>query len=231
MADLPISFSKPMVQALLAGRKTQTRREHPPEPRFEPTGCNPAGLEDRTRWWDYWAMDRSETHRFKLPYAVGDRLYVREHWRIETTAYDCFPPREIPPGQPLLYEADAEWGVNKTTGRFRQAMHMPRWASRLTNIVTEVRVQRLQDITEEDAIAEGVEPLHTGYFPYGITTFLTTFVGDREVPAQCCRTAKHSYEMLWNSLHGPGAWEANPWVAAYSFTVQRGNIDTQGDPQ
>ena len=224
MADKPIIFSAPMVNALLAGRKTQTRREHPPEPRFEPTGCNPAGLEDRTRWWDYWAMDRSETHRFKLPYAVGDRLWVREAFSYETLDVDrngFMPP---------WYWADG----NPMSGDFtrpKSPIHMPRWASRLTLTVTDVRVQRLHDISEEDAIAEGVEPLHTGYFPYGITTFLTTFVGDREVPAQCCRTAKHSYEMLWNSLHGPDAWDANPWVAAYSFTVQRGNIDTQGGPQ
>lgn len=70
--------------------------------------------------------------------------------------------------------------------------------------------------------------MHTGFFPYGITTFLTTFVGDREVPAQCCRTARHSYEMLWNSLHGPDAWDANPWVVALTFNVKRGNIDQIG---
>lgn len=223
MADLPISFSKPMVQALLAGRKTQTRRLMPHQEALEVAYLP---IISGVSIFNY----AGEELISRPPIKRGDRLYVREHWRAEAV-YDETPPRDIEPDAcNVFFEADGKWSdldqMNRV-GRFRQAMHMPRWASRLTNIVTEVRVQRLQDITEEDAIAEGVEPLHTGYFPYGITTFLTTFVGDREVPAQCCRTAKHSYEMLWNSLHGPNAWDANPWVAAYSFAVQHGNIDTQ----
>ncbi len=246
MADKPIIFSAPMVNALLAGRKTQTRRiienvpDAPPSrcaprntPRHpapyldayceeRPTPTNPRGMGRNWHWWQI--DDRPGPVVFRLRYAPGDRLWVREAFSYETLDVDrngFMPP---------WYWADG----NPMSGDFtrpKSPIHMPRWASRLTLTVTDVRVQRLHDISEEDAIAEGVEPLHTGYFPYGITTFLTTFVGDREVPAQCCRTAKHSYEMLWNSLHGPGAWEANPWVAAYSFTVQRGNIDTQGGPQ
>ena len=224
MADKPIIFSAPMVRALMDWRKTQTRRVLKPQPKVLKNGIwyRPYPVL-RPLQWEYLHGDRIAGFA-DTRYAPGDRLWVREAFSYETLDVDrsgFMPP---------WYWADG----NPMSGDFtrpKSPIHMPRWASRLTLTVTDVRVQRLHDISEEDAIAEGVEPLHTGYFPYGITTFLTTFVGDREVPAQCCRTAKHSYEMLWNSLHGPDAWDANPWVAAYSFTVQRGNIDTQGDPQ
>ena len=224
MADKPIIFSAPMVRALMDWRKTQTRRVLKPQPKVLKNGIwyRPYPVL-RPLQWAYLHGDRIAGFA-DTRYAPGDRLWVREAFSYETLDVDrngFMPP---------WYWADG----NPMSGDFtrpKSPIHMPRWASRLTLTVTDVRVQRLHDISEEDAIAEGVEPLHTGYFPYGITTFLTTFVGDREVPAQCCRTAKHSYEMLWNSLHGPDAWDANPWVAAYSFTVQRGNIDTQGDPQ
>jgi len=105
-------------------------------------------------------------------------------------------------------------------------MHMPRWASRITLIVTDVRLQRLQDTSEADAIAEGVERLHHGWFPYGISTFMTTVVEGREVPAQCCRTAKQSYSLIWNVINGAGSREANPWVIAYiSYRAIPKNID------
>jgi hypothetical protein len=84
---------------------------------------------------------------------------------------------------------------------------MPRWASRLTLIVTDVRVQRLQDISEEDARAEGIFTPEIGYVNLG-----------KKAPVI-------QYAMLWNSLHGPDAWDANPWVSAITFTVHHGNID------
>ena len=95
----------------------------------------------------------------------------------------------------------------------RPSIHMPRWASRLTLTVTEVGVQRLQDISEADAVAEGCECDVDGWRDY---LFPST---------QCCGTARESYRTLWNSLHGPDAWDLNPWVAAYTFTVHRCNID------
>lgn len=200
MADLPIIFSGPMVRALLDERKTQTRRSHPPEPRFAPDGCTQPDLGGRPCWWDYWASDRAETHRFKLPYAVGDRLYVREAvtwvsawgWRYRADNDD-------------LTEKRATGEVYKLT----PSIHMPRAASRLTLTVTDVRVQRLQDISEADAVAEGCR----GYISPD---------GEDGVSPQ------EEYRALWNSLNGPGAWEANPWVAAYTFTVARGNIDQIG---
>ncbi|TVR07398.1 MAG: hypothetical protein EA385_12925 [Salinarimonadaceae bacterium] len=91
---------------------------------------------------------------------------------------------------------------------------MPRWASRITLLVTDVRVQRLQEISEEDAIAEGVEP-------FGRPGVAFVKLAD----AQTYSTPRGCFAALWNSINGTGAWEANPWVAAYSFDVIRQNVD------
>ena len=88
---------------------------------------------------------------------------------------------------------------------------MPRWASRLTLTVTDVRVQRLQDISEADAVAEGCDAVLA-------LTIKRPNGAHPGNPREC-------YCDLWNSLHGHGAWDANPWVVAVTFTVQRGNID------
>jgi len=227
MADKPIPFSAPMVRALLDGRKTQTRRVLCP-------ACDepPAYV----AFGQVTALDENDTpYRWPRTYAVGDQLYVREAWRADAV-WDACMPSEFNGSDATQYEADGSiytrlWGDPFAPGRYRHARFMPRWASRMTLIVTDVRVQRLQDIAEEDARAEGVEPLHQGYFPYGITTFATTFVGDREVPAQYCATARESFERLWNSLHGPEAWDANPWVVALTFTAHRQNIDQMKEPR
>ena len=92
---------------------------------------------------------------------------------------------------------------------WRPSIHMPRWASRITLHITDVRVQRLQDISGYDAVAEGVcefgvePPLH-----------------------EDLEEARGHFRDLWNSLYGRDAWDANPWVCALTFTVQRGNIDS-----
>lgn len=222
MTDHPIIFSAPMVRALLDGRKTQTRRLISTKGQANLFNGN---------WTDEYVLhhENDEWRARHVQFAPGDRLYVREAFRGDK-GYDACPPSGWS-HWPVHYEADGIPDLREgmgADGRMRPSIHMPRWASRLTLTVTNVRVQRLQEISEADAVAEGVEPLHTGYFPYGLRTFMTTVVDGREVPAQCCRTASHSFQMLWNSLHGPDAWAANPWVVALSFTVQQGNIDQIG---
>lgn len=196
MADRPILFSGPMVRALLAGTKTQTRR-------FltawtdEPPAYAGAG--------SVVALDENEReYRWPRTHAVGDRLYVREHWRTGGQ-HDHIAPRDLPQewAEPIGYIADEAPNTISRTGRFRQGMHMPRWASRLTLTVSVVRVERLQDCSEADARAEGTPP----YQP----------------PAD--QPAVEKYRAIWEAINGPGSWEANPWVAAYTFTVEHGNID------
>lgn len=103
-------------------------------------------------------------------------------------------------------------------------MFMPRWASRITLIVTDVRVERLQNISEADAIAEGVDTERCCGVP---SDSCGTHLGG------CCGQPEavepvEAYSDLWDEINGPGAWDANPWVAAYTFTVHHQNIDQIG---
>lgn len=224
----PIPFSGPMVRALLDGRKTQTRRVvklrgHRTLSEFGPSDTNGYHWHFRDsekRWHDY----RHDDLLKRLPYQSGDRLWVREAWRT-ADAYDDLPPRDLSGESTVWYESDGKiqaWGWTETgqSGRYRHARFMPRWASRLTLTVTDVRVQRLQDISEGDAIAEGIEP-YSGIDPdcCGYLNYLNNSEdGWWLAPIQSFRT-------LWNSINGPEAWDADPWVDAYTFTVHRCNID------
>lgn len=194
MSDHPIIFSAPMVRALLDGRKTMTRRLawHEPTPKVAHTGRSPKRarpLSLATTW-----------QRVKR----GDRLWVREAWRIEgagarVSAEACRPHRAS--GRAIEYRAD---GYEPDQHRERSPIHMPRWASRLTLAVNAVKVERLRHITTADARAEGFAPLPDG--------------GDEW----------HAFLDYWNKLHGDGATDANPEVVALTFTVQRANIDAEG---
>ena len=240
MADRPIIFSAPMVRALLDGRKIQTRRvirdEVPAAPAFDnvvhkprhaapyldaycgerKTPANPRGMGP---WWCWWTRDDRCGAQFQVGYVPGDRLWVREAHSLRVT------PEAATDGiGRVWFRADPEWGDEV---RWRSPIHMPRWASRLTLNVTDVRVQRLQGISEDDAIAEGLEvapqcaiDLHNGGFTPGYFVDLADVgrVGGTVQPTRV-------YRMLWNSLHGPHAWSANPWVVALTFTVEQRNID------
>jgi hypothetical protein len=224
MNDRLIIFSAPMVHALLDGRKSQTRRMLKPQP-YSPQSvayvdlgasmwmsCEPSPITGGTRQMDPWR---------KLPYSIGDRLYVREAWRTETR-FDDRKPSAVPPGEWIWFEAQDDVPFEPTTaGRLRSSIHMPRWASRLTLTVTEVRVQRLQDISEADAVAEGIERLVGSNGPNHFTREIYgKWSGSMNAP-----TAQEVYADLWNRLHGPDAWDANPWVVAVSFTTEQRNID------
>ena len=222
MADKPIIFSAPMVRALIEGRKTQTRRVLKPQPKVLKNGIwyRPYPVL-RPLQWAYLHGDRIAGFA-DTRYAPGDRLWVREAF-IGPYAYEVneYPPRDWG-NKPIWFPADGPVPDN-FAGQFwhraRPSIHMPRWASRLTLTVTDVRVQRLQEISAADSIAEGVQ--------CGTCEFMNTSACN----GRGCFASIAAFQALWNSLHGPGAWDANPWVAAYTFTVRHGNIDTQGDLQ
>ncbi len=217
MTDRPIIFSAPMVRALLDGRKTQTRRV---------LGNSGPGrgrsniFSAQIGWSDSYVLDPGNANwrERDTPYAPGDRLWVREAFSYESLDVDrngFMPP---------WYWADG----NPESGDFtrpKPSIHMPRWASRLTLLVTDVRVQRLQEISDDDARAEGIEPLKSGRGYYDPTV---SHDQSRSIVrfGQYCSLATHAFSALWDSIHGPDAWDANPWVAAISFTVHRCNIDT-----
>jgi hypothetical protein len=163
-----------------------------------------------------------EGNPYLCPYGKpGDRLWVRETWAVHE-CYDILPPCEVPPidnddprgstKQRLWYAADSMTARNSRgdlhyQGKTRVSIHMPRWASRITLEITDVRVQRLQDISEEDAKAEGAEPVmyDTGGFePWGASC--------PEVPCYV-----EGFAGIWSHINGPDSWSANPWVWAISF--------------
>jgi hypothetical protein len=205
MTDRPILFSGPMVRALLAGTKTQTRRLLKPQPKVLKNGSWYRPFPQDLANWQY-ALGGIIYAYARVRTVEGDRLYVREHWRSRADL-DNIPPREMMSGVAVWYEADGQGPATDLhmPGKHRQAMHMPRWASRLTLTVTDVRVERLQDISEEDAIAEGVAPFND--------------------EAGLYFSARDAYWTLWDQINGAGSWDANPWVVAYSFSVERQNID------
>lgn len=218
MADRGITFSAAMVRALLNGRKAQTRRLLPVETSdkgwMHLKGNGGGVLCDSD-------ADMMRSGPDYVRHQPGDRLYVREHWKT-TPAYDDLAPRDMGGEEPLRYLADGatfNWHSDNGVldGRHRQAMHMPRWASRLTLLVTDVRVQRLQDMSETDATAEGI------YQPGGESF---GWAHDAAEPDWWIDPV-FAFRKLWDSLHtSPGTrWDDNPWIYAVSFDVRRGNID------
>lgn len=159
MKTKPILFSTPMIHALLEGRKTQTRRIVKPAPQIQ--RCPIDGVLE-------FAIPQKDgtTRRLGLknyaelcPYGrPGDLLYVRETWRTYKTL-DHLRPSQIRSGAGIEYTAGGTNVRGEETllgmGKTRTSIHMPRWASRLTLRITDVRVQRLQEISEEDVLAEG----------------------------------------------------------------------------
>lgn len=195
MKERPILFSGPMVSAILAGQKTQTRRSA----RYVDTVDE--GVPFRS-------THLATRERLPCPYgAPGDHLWVRETWGL-TTHYDTRAPSSIFTCERktmVRYRADdVHEGALLSWGRWRPSLYMPRWASRITLEVTGVRVERLQDISEEDARAEGV-------FAAGFGTWL------KEAERQS-GDGRYMFRSLWDSINGERApWSSNPWVWAVSF--------------
>lgn len=239
MADRPILFSAPMVRALLDGRKTQTRRivkDVPPQPApnchpshtpqhpapyldsycGQPkTAANPRGMSTEWMWWQ--VDDRQSGQSFKVKYKPGDTLWVREAYSGPYYFTDI-APRHWKPSVPIWYWADGNPDDGDWT-KPKPGIHMPRWASRLTLTVTDVRVQRLQDISKDDAVAEGLIKLPaTGRWVINR--------GDQYLGAASF-DPRSTYAQLWDEINGAGAWDANPWIAAYTFTVAHRNIDAE----
>lgn len=226
MKDIPIIFSAPMVLALLSNRKTQTRRLAWGACRYckdapmkgEPHKCPTCGGRKETA---------SPWQRVK----PGDRLWVRENWShdaldLETcrTAFEDMLPGGNSYG-PYYFVGE----VSPRTLRWRPSIHMPRWASRLTLTVTSTKVERLQDISDADAIAEGiVEDNGSGpdifYLPG------SHLISGVNAPKGKLHIGQHPsarlvYRDLVNNLHGGDLWAGNPEVVALSFTVHKTNID------
>ncbi len=176
-----------MVRSVRNGSKTQTRRVA-----------------------KFWRPGDSHAVNF-CPYGIpGDRLWVRESWRV-SSAHDYLPPSKLPKALTTEYLAD---NPGMLDGKTRASIHMPRWASRITLEVTGVKVQRLQDISEADAQAEGIAELPPQAGQPG-----AWWSADPAQPALHGRTAVDAFRVLWESIYGQGSWSDNPLVWAISFQL------------
>lgn len=211
MKERPILFSGEMVRAVLDGHKTQTRRtvkDVPGSYCFAHISTDLGYESSRAFAWAGFRYeglpDNASALYWKCPYGQpGDRLWVREAWATDASLNDKAPSQFSK--WPVIYVADNKVNMcgalhGNTGGKIRQSIFMPRWASRITLEITSVRVERLQEISEADAQAEGVKPIH---FPHGGSTLHPHF---------------HGFKTLWGSINGKRApWQSNPWVWVVEF--------------
>lgn len=188
MKESPIPFNEPMVRASQSGLKTQTRRV------VKAVRQNNTLLIGKYSKTIMHVLDE----RLPCPYGQpGDRLWVREAWRVHKDA-DHLPPRDLPRALTIRYEADHMRDAE--CGKYRPPMFMPRWACRLVLEIRSVRVERLQDISEADCIAEGCPGGHGAIigYPYHATPF-------------------EHFRWVWEQCYGKESWDANPfvWVLEY----------------
>lgn len=192
-----------MVRAILEGRKTQTRRVV----KYPYSWLKPYADGDKSKAFelfhsecepgDFWNGNEGADNAHwqcgdeRLPqnYQPGDHLWVRETWKVSSNC-DELSPNQISPAEDVRYFAD---GDTDLSGRNRTAIFMPRWASRITLEITSVCVERLQDISDSDALAEGV-----------------TRRTEEDTPFR-------AYRDLWTEINGHGSWEQNPYVWVIEF--------------
>lgn len=207
MTHRPILFSAPMIQAILAGKKSQTRRIM----KSQPYTLRTEGFGYPTKHGGFVSL-QSEHCLNECPYGnPGDRLWVRETWT------GTWHPAVGASGEQmhLVYAADGsehlvnapeDYVLPKAAAKpsnFVTPLFMPRWASRITLEITEVRVQRLQEISEDDCKAEGVKLLKTNC--------------DGECGSTPCGITRQPFIQLWESINGADSWTENPFVWAVSF--------------
>jgi hypothetical protein len=192
----PVSFTAENAQKCFDGLKTQTRRLLRPQPS--------ANYRDGIPFTMLWDEDEQQHWRrdIKPSFAVGDIFYIREPWRTDM-AHDKIKPTDLPGGAPILFDCALDPKGYLNPGKLRPAMFLQRRFARPARYqVTEVRCERVNEISEKDAEAEGIEWRQYGIYPKRSTTI--------------CR---NGFEKLWNSINTkPGTrFEDNPWVWAYTF--------------
>ena len=244
MNEKPILFNSEMVRAILDGRKTQTRRVVKPQPNH----LSPVTPHLRPNGEYTWVLAETgmgsgvTTDGFKCPYGrVGDCLWVRETWSITTNINRLSPwpnrPHKLddPPNKnsAVIYRADGKWQWTDEDGGmtdrsyWRPSIHMPRWASRITLEITDVRVERLQDISDGDAAREGVPPNWcgplNGWSPeeHRYLDIKHIDLDDDIDEAPYFLTAREAFVSLWDSFNAKRgySWGSNPWVWVYEFKV------------
>ncbi|CUZ08633.1 Uncharacterised protein [Serratia marcescens] len=230
MKERPVIFNGEMVRAILDGRKTQTRRVIA---NVSLDNCIPLQKPTKTK-------DGIYTHVMDAPGnglcpfgQIGDRLWVRETFAILGNEDGCpidWDGNLIKGDEKhaaRIYKASCWqepgnyglWSIpdrdTQYEGAWRPSIHMPRWASRITLEITAVRVERLNDISEEDAKAEGVRALENN-FGNG-PAYCDYLLPNLDDAAEWYNRASDSFKSLWKSIYGAESWRANPWVWVIEF--------------
>jgi hypothetical protein len=227
MTERPILFNGEMVRAILAGTKTQTRRPLRPQPDVEFFGddlrwlSGPGHSGDGWYYADYDYPDEG-SHFARCPYGQpGGRLWVRETW----APVDFLFGSELEEPVRVAYGADRQvldhgayraemdtYALNWGRVKWRPSIHMPKWASRITLEVTAVRVERVQNISADDAVAEGVDPA-----PHECRCEPCSLAHVRCPASQSGILME--FRPLWDSVYAKRGfgWEANPWVWCVEF--------------
>ncbi len=210
--EKPILFSGPMVKAILEGRKTQTRRVVKDVSEY---ACLTGDCDHSKQ------VECDAFMSLLSPYGIFcDKLWVKETWRPVDHDFAMEKRKECPGAWLVQYRSDnanvwgcpdyddrkklaKKFGTANTAGgcdsKWRPSIFMPRWASRITLEITGVRVERVQEISESDAKAEGVEASKAVEMKNGDPCYSTP------------------YQILWNQINGTGSWESNPWVWVIEF--------------
>ena len=205
----PILFSTEMVQAILEGRKTQTRRIIKPQPK---EGIITTAFDFKKGFYASKIKieenpDRFEiTKLFKPKYQTGDILWVRETWQ---TAWNFYKK-----SCETIYKADGGYWIDDDgIMKWKPSIYMPKEAARIFLEVSNVRVERLKDISEEDAIEEGIEIIH--YAENILPVFRNYLLKEKKGTLN----PRLSFRTLWEKINGEDSWDANPWVWVYEFKV------------
>lgn len=218
--ERPIIFSGPMVRAILSGRKSQTRRIIKPQPSENCTGFSPAISGEH--WIEqlpvkvpagmlhprHGAVDTTISgNSLRCPYApVGARIWVREAYLVRGAG-------KIPVYKADLSAVDAA-GFGAMYGGWKRSMYMPRWASRIMLEIIKIRVERVQELRETDAVAEGIEP-DGPVNRDDLTSCWRNY--DPHETAAYWNSPRDSFHSLWSAINGADSWNANPWVWVLEF--------------
>jgi len=198
MKEIPILMSTPMVQAILEGRKSQTRRIVKPQPKKQLYPCGTG-----KKYWTENPNDLKAKYFHHNYGEIGSILWVRETWNTLTAYYEK-PDYSVMVVRDFVYKAD-----DNRFDKWKPSIFMPKEACRIRLLVEDVRVERLQDITEEDAKAEGY--LYSDWHRINEDAAGIALYSIPDKPI-CW------YAELWRSINGKDSWDKNPWVWVITFT-------------
>jgi hypothetical protein len=227
MKEIPILYSTPMIQAKLAGRKTQTRRlvKYPIADRPAGYAYAQVAIVDGSAHFTWKDFPEHKGVFIKCPYGQpGDLLWARETWTLLDTTRTVIYTRSkgFSEKPKVMYRADGDVKGFK----WKPSIHMPKFAARIWDRVVSIRVERLQDITEDDAIAEGIEELLQSRAQRAENGRMFRDYSKKPEMFNDGLSAVKSYQSLWTKINGPGSWQNNEWV----WVVVTENISINGRP-